>query len=135
MALLHLGMVVYDLICIILIFVGVLGEDKEFKANWRKIEPLHMNRSILPPSTKQDTSSCAQHPSYCLLESGRQTRGGSASLRILEEKLVKKTIKGTQNSFLEHSSLERRIGGRFWRIGKSTNGGFVKDSLFICLHM
>ena len=41
MTLLHLGMVVYDLICVILIFSGVLGEEKELKDNWRKIEPSH----------------------------------------------------------------------------------------------
>ena len=71
MTLLHLGMVVYDLICVILMFLGVLCEEKEFRANWRKIEPSHKEPEHVA-SWRPDVRIYATHPSYCLPASGRQ---------------------------------------------------------------
>ena len=86
MILLHLGMVVYNLICVILMFVGVLGKEKEFRANWRKIKPSHKEPEHIAsrrPDANSDATpgilalaptpaSAQQISSFCLLASKHQ---------------------------------------------------------------
>ena len=131
--LLHLGMVEYDLICIILIFSGILGEEKEFSANWRKIEHCTKNRSILSPCVRTPDlgnnflASASWHPNSrtCttlprLLPAGirKPSTSGVRLLTRFEEIFTEKAIKRTLNLFLSHSSPNRRTEGWFWRIGK-----------------
>ena len=71
MTLLHLGIVVYDLICVILMSLGVLGEEKEFRAKWRKIEPSYKNRSMLPLGVRTPGPG-NNSPTFYLLASERQ---------------------------------------------------------------
>ena len=146
--LLYLQMRLIGINCVILMISGVLREEKEFKEKWRKLEPTQDKSKTLPPGVGTPEPS-KRTGAFCLRASGRQPREAEATASwhldvrhgwspspcaIWRENWSKSYKKRAKLVFRAFQTWEKELDARFWSIGRSINGDFVKDSSSISLH-